>query len=828
MDKFSVEFELNAPDTDRTLWGKTSRPLPIALMFTFLYLILGGFYLYFLQPTLVPLIESYFHLSLGGNQVIILFFALSALILFSLLWSYLGRLAGDTDRLQDLNKSLKRQLALGTAELAQTSDKYQRLLLNISNEFVFIRIDCNHRISFISPSITRLLGYHPAELIDQAYTMLLTDSSIKKFDLDRLFSGRCTDAPYELEFASKPPNRPRTLEIKDTPIVDSRGQTIAIEQIATDVSEKKDLERALRKTQQQLAKEIQSHNEEIERLDGSLKTLSAEFTQLEQTQQNVSHLNKLLIGTAARFIDARPGQAGELIHDALTEICKLCGTRGVIFAGQPYLEKILVNGNNHALADLHLDHATAAWHREALASGEPVIADDLAALPGQAAGTAQALTDLGIRALASIPICSEPGEYLGYLELYKEQAGTWPDAEIAQFKRLSQMIGTVLLRDAIERQNEAMALRNRQLVDAQKSFIVCWTPDTRITYINEPYASFLGKPAAELLGAEYTPTIHHDDVPKVERIFGELAARRGGNTHEYRVLTEGGETRWQRWTHSAVFDDSGNIAEFLSVGSDITKERAQHEQLRADLQKFQRTFQHYPEPAVLVNDDNVVVEINQTYARRFGFAAGDAAGKTVDRLGIALDPAPAPNDHGKTQPVQVADKKGIVRNFLASSRRVKIDHGHLTLLTFAPQPVETSRAAPAENTQLEQNQALPDVIRFAGWRMDTSTGHLIRRDGKQIALSATELRLLKFFAQHPKTVLSKEQLFSYCCEDPNEIYNRSVIQQIAKLRKIVEENPRHPAVIKTERGAGYYLAVDISNGREGEDAASAVPPALDA
>ena len=42
------------------------------------------------------------------------------------------------------------------------------------------------------------------------------------------------------------------------------------------------------------------------------------------------------------------------------------------------------------------------------------------------------------------------------------------------------------------------------------------------------------------------------------------------DTLEYRVLTVFGDILWNQWTYRALFDDSGNILEYQSVGRDIT------------------------------------------------------------------------------------------------------------------------------------------------------------------------------------------------------------------------------------------------------------------
>ena len=48
-----------------------------------------------------------------------------------------------------------------------------------------------------------------------------------------------------------------------------------------------------------------------------------------------------------------------------------------------------------------------------------------------------------------------------------------------------------------------------------------------------------------------------------------------------RVILQDGRIRWQQWSNRAIFDDSGHIFEYQSVGRDITDLKdAEHELLR--------------------------------------------------------------------------------------------------------------------------------------------------------------------------------------------------------------------------------------------------------
>lgn len=93
-------------------------------------------------------------------------------------------------------------------------------------------------------------------------------------------------------------------------------------------------------------------------------------------------------------------------------------------------------------------------------------------------------------------------------------------------------------------------------------------------------------------------------------------------------------------------------------------------------------------------------------------------------------------------------------------------------------------------------------ITFKGISIDLKK-YTVRVAGEEIALTAKEFELLKFFASHPEQVFTKTQLFrnvrdSHYIEDDN-----TVMVHIRKLRKKIEADPSNPKWIQTVWGIGY-------------------------
>ena len=79
-----------------------------------------------------------------------------------------------------------------------------------------------------------------------------------------------------------------------------------------------------------------------------------------------------------------------------------------------------------------------------------------------------------------------------------------------------------------------------------------------------------------------------------------------------------------------------------------------------------------------------------------------------------------------------------------------------------------------------------------------------------IPLSTAEFLLLSALLAHPRMVLSRDQLLDLTRGRSAAVFDRSIDNQVSRLRKKVEANPREPALIKTVWGGGYMLTAEVA------------------
>ncbi len=116
-----------------------------------------------------------------------------------------------------------------------------------------------------------------------------------------------------------------------------------------------------------------------------------------------------------------------------------------------------------------------------------------------------------------------------------------------------------------------------------------------------------------------------------------------------------------------------------------------------------------------------------------------------------------------------------------------------------------ARSLPARREPLDGNR-----VRFDRWIFDVDQRELLDEEGVATPLSTAEFRLLGAFLDHPRMVLSREQLLDLTSGRAAQVFDRSIDNQVSRLRRKIEADPKNPTLIKTVWGGGYRFTADVS------------------
>lgn len=97
------------------------------------------------------------------------------------------------------------------------------------------------------------------------------------------------------------------------------------------------------------------------------------------------------------------------------------------------------------------------------------------------------------------------------------------------------------------------------------------------------------------------------------------------------------------------------------------------------------------------------------------------------------------------------------------------------------------------------------VFEAGGLCVDTASG-IVKKNGKEVFLSALEYRLLLVFAANPKSIITRDRLLDELWDASGEfVSNNTLTVYIKRLREKIEDDPASPQIILTVRGMGYRL-----------------------
>ncbi|MDE0417559.1 MAG: winged helix-turn-helix domain-containing protein, partial [bacterium] len=121
--------------------------------------------------------------------------------------------------------------------------------------------------------------------------------------------------------------------------------------------------------------------------------------------------------------------------------------------------------------------------------------------------------------------------------------------------------------------------------------------------------------------------------------------------------------------------------------------------------------------------------------------------------------------------------------------------------------IRRARSLPPDHAPLPSGRYL-----FDRWSLDTARRELVDDKSVVTPLSAGEFRLLMALLERPGMVLSRDQLLDLTRGRSAAPFDRAVDNQVSRLRRKIERDPKNPALIATVWGGGYRFAGTVERG----------------
>lgn len=226
---------------------------------------------------------------------------------------------------------------------------------------------------------------------------------------------------------------------------------------------------------------------------------------------------------------------------------------------------------------------------------------------------------------------------------------------------------------------------------------------------------------------------------------------------------------------------------------------------------------------LIVDDDRAIVDLVRDFLVDYGLAvssAGDAASmrRLLERTHcdlIVLDlKLPDANGLCVAEELRTRSRVPIIMLTSLGSEVDRIVGLELGADDYLAKPFSPRELLARIRAVLRRGGGMVDApgmapghtgFRFAGWLLDTTARQLISSQGRPVSLTCGEFNLLEAFVQAPRQVLDRDRLLAMTRSEDAEVFDRTIDVLILRLRRKLETNPRHPALLRTERGVGYYL-----------------------
>ncbi|MBE6871384.1 MAG: response regulator transcription factor [Ruminococcaceae bacterium] len=103
--------------------------------------------------------------------------------------------------------------------------------------------------------------------------------------------------------------------------------------------------------------------------------------------------------------------------------------------------------------------------------------------------------------------------------------------------------------------------------------------------------------------------------------------------------------------------------------------------------------------------------------------------------------------------------------------------------------------------------AVQKVLKSGEIELDTDK-YEVRKNGKQLSVTAKEYEVLKLFMLNPEKVFTREMLLEQVWGYDDFLGDLHTVDvMISRIRKKIEDNPAEPKYIVSKRGAGYIFAL---------------------
>ena len=331
------------------------------------------------------------------------------------------------------------------------------------------------------------------------------------------------------------------------------------EEIARDLTKDKQAEAALRQSEQRLAREV-----------AGAKTLQSISTRLisESTPES---LYAQILGAAMELMDSDAASVQMLAADRTS--LRLLAWRNFHPDSAAFWQRVEVGAGSTC--------------SKALSDSDRVVVVDIEACEFMSGTQDQEeYRRSGIRAVQSTPLRSRTGRPLGVLSTHWRSPHTLTEDDFRFFDVLARQAADLIERTLAEEALRESEERFRLIANTAPVMIWMSGAENEITYLNQNWLDYTGRPLDAVLGQRQAEVLHPDEAGRCREVYEKAFARRQPFQLEHRLRRHDGEYRWVMTTGVPRCNLDGSFVGYIGTGVDITERKLAEEVLSTISQKL--------------------------------------------------------------------------------------------------------------------------------------------------------------------------------------------------------------------------------------------------
>lgn len=164
---------------------------------------------------------------------------------------------------------------------------------------------------------------------------------------------------------------------------------------------------------------------------------------------------------------------------------------------------------------------------------------------------------------------------------------------------------------------------SRTFIEHFNDIVFTVTPDGEIRYIGPNTERHMGYTPNDLLGSQFAPLVHPDDIPACFEHMLSVLQGEGSRELECRVLHKNGQYRWFATTGARLPPDANGEVLLLGCTRDITERKQMQESLRASQELFRIVTDTIDDIICVSTADRQISYVSPSWCRLTGYSASD-------------------------------------------------------------------------------------------------------------------------------------------------------------------------------------------------------------